>query len=68
MLDCLLGLHICLKPLRLLCLACHVCLLRTEIIFVRIEIFVLIFAELLAFFIVKHNGYLIPTQNPTGTV
>jgi hypothetical protein len=33
-----------------------------------IEIFVLIFAELLAFFvIVKPDGYPIPAQSPTGT-
>jgi hypothetical protein len=36
--------------LKLLCLACHVCLLKIEIIFVRIEIIVLIFAQLLVFF------------------
>jgi hypothetical protein len=53
--------------LRLLCLTCHICLLRIEIIFMRIEIFVLIFAELLSIFlIVKPDGYMIPVQNPTG--
>jgi hypothetical protein len=31
-------------------LVCHVCLLRTKIIFMRIDIFVLIFAELVAVF------------------
>jgi hypothetical protein len=62
-------LHVCREPSRLLFLACHVCLLRTKIIFVRIEIFVLIFAKLLAVFfvIVKPDGYPIPTRNPTGT-
>jgi hypothetical protein len=38
------------------------CLLRTEIIFVRIEIIVLIFTELLVIFfiILKPDGYPIP--------
>jgi hypothetical protein len=40
----------CRESSRLLCLACHLCLQRTEIIFVRIEIFVFIFAELWAVF------------------
>jgi hypothetical protein len=58
-------LYVCWESSRLLCLACHVCLLWIEIIFVRIEIFVLIFVELLAvFLIVKSNGYPIPTKNP----
>jgi hypothetical protein len=60
--------HVCWEPSKLLCLACHVCLMRTEIIFVRVEIIVLIFTELLTLFLncqtrqvpdnhPKHGGY-----------
>jgi hypothetical protein len=65
--DLFACMHICWEPLRLLCLTCHVYLLRTEIIFVRIEIIVLIFTELLTIFlIVKLDGYPITTRNLTG--
>jgi hypothetical protein len=50
-------LHVCCELSRLLYLACHVYLFKTEIIFVRIEMFVFIFAKLLAVFLVfKFDG------------
>jgi hypothetical protein len=59
---CVFGLFACLSRMsRLLCLACYVCL-------IKIEIFVLIFAEfVVVFLIVKFDGYLIPGRNLMGT-